>query len=326
LAERLTKKVNLEDIDQRILFGQNGVFLDIIKKAFDINVVDRGDILTLSGEEKEVRQAEAVISDLASYIRKNNQLNERYVLYSISMVKQSGVGPSDDLESGALVTSIVTKESIRPRTVGQKEYVQAMEKYDLVFAIGPAGTGKTFLAVAQAVAALKQKRVTRIVLCRPAVEAGESLGFLPGDIRAKVDPYLRPVYDALHEMLAADKIARLMELASIEIVPLAFMRGRTLNHSYVILDEAQNTTSAQMKMLLTRLGENSKAVVTGDITQIDLENKRESGLVKAQTILKGIQGIEFVYLTERDVVRHKLVSDVIKAYEKYENRPRGPKR
>ena len=326
MAERLTKKVNLEDIDQRILFGQNGVFLDIIKKAFDINVVDRGDILTLSGEEKEVRQAEAVISDLASYIRKNNQLNERYVLYSISMVKQSGVGPSDDLESGALVTSIVTKESIRPRTVGQKEYVQAMEKYDLVFAIGPAGTGKTFLAVAQAVAALKQKRVTRIVLCRPAVEAGESLGFLPGDIRAKVDPYLRPVYDALHEMLAADKIARLMELASIEIVPLAFMRGRTLNHSYVILDEAQNTTSAQMKMLLTRLGENSKAVVTGDITQIDLENKRESGLVKAQTILKGIQGIEFVYLTERDVVRHKLVSDVIKAYEKYENRPRGPKR
>lgn len=326
MAERLTKKVNLEDIDQRILFGQNGVFLDIIKKAFDINVVDRGDILTLSGEGKEVEQAEAVISDLASYIRKNNQLNERYVLYSISMVKQSGVGPSDDLESGALVTSIVTKESIRPRTVGQKEYVQAMEKYDLVFAIGPAGTGKTFLAVAQAVAALKQKRVTRIVLCRPAVEAGESLGFLPGDIRAKVDPYLRPVYDALHEMLAADKIARLMELASIEIVPLAFMRGRTLNHSYVILDEAQNTTSAQMKMLLTRLGENSKAVVTGDITQIDLENKRESGLVKAQTILKGIQGIEFVYLTERDVVRHKLVSDVIKAYEKYENRPRGPKR
>ena len=326
MAERLTKKVNLEDIDQRILFGQNGVFLDIIKKAFDVNVVDRGDVLTLSGEGKEVEQAEAVISDLASYIRKNNQLNERYVLYSISMVKQSGVGPSDDLESGALVTSIVTKESIRPRTVGQKEYVQAMEKYDLVFAIGPAGTGKTFLAVAQAVAALKQKRVTRIVLCRPAVEAGESLGFLPGDIRAKVDPYLRPVYDALHEMLAADKIARLMELASIEIVPLAFMRGRTLNHSYVILDEAQNTTSAQMKMLLTRLGENSKAVVTGDITQIDLENKRESGLVKAQTILKGIQGIEFVYLTERDVVRHKLVSDVIKAYEKYENRPRGPKR
>lgn len=326
MAQRLTKKVNLEDIDQRILFGQNGVFLDIIKKAFDVNVVDRGNILTLSGEEKEVQLAETVISDLVSYIRKNNQLNERYVLYSISMVKQSGVGPAGELESQTLVTSIVTKESIRPRTVGQKEYVQAMEKYDIVFSIGPAGTGKTFLAVAQAVAALKQKRVTRIVLCRPAVEAGESLGFLPGDIRAKVDPYLRPVYDALHEMLAADKIARLMELASIEIVPLAFMRGRTLNHSYVILDEAQNTTTAQMKMLLTRLGENSKAVVTGDITQIDLENKKESGLVKAQTILKGIQGIEFVYLTERDVVRHKLVTDVIKAYEKYENRPRGPKR
>ena len=168
-------------------------------------------------------------------------------------------------------------------------------------------------------AALKQKRVTRIVLCRPAIEAGESLGFLPGDIRAKVDPYLRPVYDALYEMVPADKISRLMELATIEIVPLAFMRGRTLNNSFVILDEGQNTTSAQMKMFLTRLGESSKAVVTGDITQIDLDRKKESGLIKSQGILKGIEGIQFIYLTERDVVRHRLVSDIIKAYEKYES-------
>ena len=326
MAERLTKKINLEGLDQRILFGQNGVFLDIIKKAFDINVVDRGDVISLTGRQKEVRQAETVINDLISYVRKNNQLDERYVLYAISMVKQNGVGPSEELESSALVTSIATRESIRPRTVGQKEYVQAMEKYDLVFAIGPAGTGKTFLGVAQAVAALKQKKVSRIVLCRPAVEAGETLGFLPGDIRAKVDPYLRPVYDALHEMLAADKIAKLMELATIEIVPLAFMRGRTLNNAYVILDEGQNTTTAQMKMFLTRLGERSKAVVTGDITQIDLENRKESGLIKSQSILKGIAGIEFVYLTERDVVRHKLVSDIIKAYDKYENRPREPRK
>ncbi len=320
MTERVTKKIDLAGVDQGLLFGQNGVYLDILKKAFEINVVDRGDMLTLSGEEKEVQQAETVINDLISYLRKNKQLNERYVLYSVSMVKQSGTGPADEMEIQSAVTSIVTRESIRPRTVGQKEYVQAMEKYDLVFAIGPAGTGKTFLAVAQAVAALKQKRVTRIVLCRPAIEAGESLGFLPGDIRAKVDPYLRPVYDALHEMVPADKIARLMELATIEIVPLAFMRGRTLNHSFVILDEGQNTTSAQMKMFLTRLGENSKAVVTGDITQIDLDRKKESGLIKSQGILKGIEGIQFVYLTERDVVRHKLVSDIIKAYEKYESK------
>ncbi len=319
MTERVTRKIDLAGVDQGILFGQNGVFLEILKKAFDINVVDRGDLLTLSGEEKEVQQAETVIYDLISYLRKNRQLNERYVLYSISMVKQSGVGPAGDLDVQNVVTSIATKESIRPRTVGQKEYVQAMEKYDLVFAIGPAGTGKTFLAVAQAVAALKQKRVSRIVLCRPAIEAGESLGFLPGDIRAKVDPYLRPVYDALYEMVPADKIARLMELATIEIVPLAFMRGRTLNNSFVILDEGQNTTSAQMKMFLTRLGESSKAVVTGDITQIDLDRKKESGLIKSQGILKGIEGIQFVYLTERDVVRHKLVTDIIKAYDKYES-------
>lgn len=326
MAKSIVRKIDLGEVDQRILFGQNGVFLDIIKKAFEINVVDRGDVLTLSGEEKEVQQAEAVISDLISYIRKNNQLNERYVLYSISIVKQSGVGPSEDLESQLLVTSISTKENIRPRTVGQKEYVQAMEEFDIVISIGPAGTGKTYLGVASAVSALKQKRVNRIVLCRPAVEAGESLGFLPGDIRAKVDPYLRPVYDALHEMLAADKIAKLMELGTIEIVPLAFMRGRTLNHSYVILDEGQNTTSAQMKMFLTRLGEGSRAVVTGDITQVDLENKRESGLIKAQTILHGIEGIKFVYLTERDVVRHKLVTDIIQAYERYETRGKEPKK
>jgi len=326
LPERLLRKVDLAGVDQRILFGQNGAFLGLIKNAFDIDLIDRGDTITLAGPETQVRPAEAVINDLISYVRKNNELNERYVLYSITMVKQSGIGPSNELASQSLVTSITTKESIRPRTVGQKEYVQAMEKFDIVLSIGPAGTGKTFLAVAQAVAALKQKRVSRIVLCRPAVEAGESLGFLPGDIRAKVDPYLRPVYDALHELLAADKIAKLMELATIEIVPLAFMRGRTLNHSYVILDEAQNTTSAQMKMFLTRLGEASKAVVTGDITQIDLENKKESGLVKAQTILHGIDGIQFVYLTERDVVRHRLVTDIIKAYDRYEGRAKETKK
>jgi phosphate starvation-inducible PhoH-like protein len=225
---------------------------------------------------------------------------------------------------GSIVTSIVTKERIKPRTIGQRNYTDAIQSYDIVFSIGPAGTGKTYLAVAMAVSALKKKRVSRVILVRPAVEAGESLGFLPGDIRAKVDPYLRPVYDALHDMLSSEKIRKLMEVGVIEIVPLAFMRGRTLNNSFVILDEAQNTTVAQMKMFLTRLGENSKAVVTGDVTQIDLDDKKASGLVQIQKILQGVKDIEFVYLTEKDVVRHRLVQEIIKAYEKYENRLTPP--
>jgi phosphate starvation-inducible PhoH-like protein len=235
------------------------------------------------------------------------------------MVKQNGIGPFNDLQVGSIVTSIVTKESIKPRTIGQKNYIRAIEGYDIVFSIGPAGTGKTYLGVAMAVSALKQKMVGRVILVRPAVEAGESLGFLPGDIRAKVDPYLRPVYDALHDMLSAEKIRKLMEMGIIEIVPLAFMRGRTLNNSFVILDEAQNTTVAQMKMFLTRLGVNSKAVITGDITQIDLEDKKASGLVQIQKILEGVEGIEFIYLTEKDVVRHPLVQEIIKAYQRYED-------
>jgi phosphate starvation-inducible PhoH-like protein len=236
------------------------------------------------------------------------------------MVKQDGIGPFNDLQVGSIVTSIVTREKIKPRTIGQKEYIKAIESCDLVFSIGPAGTGKTYLAVAMAVSALKKRMVARVILVRPAVEAGESLGFLPGDIRAKVDPYLRPVYDALHDMLSAEKIRKLMEMGVIEIVPLAFMRGRTLNNSFVILDEAQNATVAQMKMFLTRLGENSRAVVTGDITQIDLDDDKASGLVQIQRILEGVKGVEFIYLSERDVVRHRLVQEIIKAYERYENR------
>lgn len=319
MQKQLVKKLSLdEDIDQRVLFGQNGVFLRIIEEAFSIKIIARGETVTLEGAEKDVKQVETVIHDLISYLRKNNELSERYVLYSISMVKQNGVGPAEEIESAALITSIVTKESIKPRTVGQKEYVKAMETNDIVIVIGPAGTGKTYLAVATAVAALKQKKVNRIILCRPAVEAGESLGFLPGDIRAKVDPYLRPVYDALHEMLPADKIQKLMELGTIEIVPLAFMRGRTLNNSYIILDEAQNATLAQMKMFLTRAGENSKVIITGDITQIDLTDKKSSGLILCQKILEKVGGIKFVYLTDKDVVRHRLVAEIIKAFERYE--------
>jgi len=319
LKKKWVKKIDLGDVDQRILFGQGGSFLRMIESQFDAKIIARGDNVIIQGDEKEINQLEALFNALLTHLRKNNELSEKYLLYAISLVKEEEEGSPDNLQVSSLVTSIFTKEVIQPRTVGQKEYVQAMEEYDMVFSIGPAGTGKTYLAVAKAVAALKSKEVSRLVLVRPAVEAGESLGFLPGDIRAKVDPYLRPVYDALHDMLSADKIRRLMELGIIEIVPLAFMRGRTLNHAYVILDEAQNTTLAQMKMFLTRLGVNSRAVITGDITQIDLTDKKASGLVQIQKILSGIEGIEFVYLTEKDVVRHKLVQDIIRAYERFES-------
>jgi phosphate starvation-inducible PhoH-like protein len=314
-----TKKIDIGDVDQRLLFGQSGSFLRLIESQFDAQIIARGDSINLKGDEKEVGLLESLFTDLISHLRKNKELSERYVLYAISMVKQNGIGPFNDLQVGSIVTSIVTKESIKPRTIGQRNYVEAIERYDIVFSIGPAGTGKTYLGVAMAVSALKQKMVGRVILVRPAVEAGESLGFLPGDIRAKVDPYLRPVYDALHDMLSAEKIRKLMEMGVIEIVPLAFMRGRTLNNSFVILDEAQNTTVAQMKMFLTRLGVNSKAVITGDITQIDLEDKKASGLVQIQKILEGVEGIEFIYLTEKDVVRHQLVQEIIKAYQRYED-------
>lgn len=291
----------------------------MIESQFDAKIIARGDNIILEGKEKEIGQLEALLHNLITHLKKNKELSEKYLLYTISLVKEEEVSSINDLQVSTLVTSIFTKESIQPRTVGQRDYVRSMEQYDIVFSIGPAGTGKTYLAVAKAVAALKNKQVIRLVLVRPAVEAGENLGFLPGDIRAKVDPYLRPVYDALHDMLSAEKIRKLMELGIIEIVPLAFMRGRTLNSAYVILDEAQNTTVAQMKMFLTRLGVNSKAVITGDITQIDLEDKKASGLVQIQKILAGIEGIEFIYLTEKDVVRHKLVQDIIKAYDRYES-------
>jgi phosphate starvation-inducible PhoH-like protein len=314
------KTIDIGDVDQRLLFGQGGYYLRLIEDQFDAKIIARGDSILLEGEKGEINLLETLFSDLINQLKKDRKLSERYVLYSINMVKQNGIGPFNDLQVGAIVTSIVTQEKIKPRTIGQKDYISAIDSFDIVFSIGPAGTGKTYLAVAMAVSALKKRMVGRVILVRPAVEAGESLGFLPGDIRAKVDPYLRPVYDALHDMLPSEKIRKLMEMGIIEIVPLAFMRGRTLNNSFVILDEAQNTTVSQMKMFLTRLGENSKAVITGDITQIDLENKKTSGLVQIQKILNGVKGIQFVYLSDRDVVRHPLVQKIIKAYEKYENK------
>lgn len=316
-TEIANKTFSVEGIDQRLLFGQADSFLRIIESRFDAHIVARGDKVMIEGSAKSVDQVFQLLTDLVKRLSRGDYITDQYLNYAISMVLENGQGPAESISTEALLTSAL-KKAIKPKTIGQTRYVEAVDKRDIVFAIGPAGTGKTYLAVAMAVAELKAKRVNRIVFTRPAVEAGESLGFLPGDIRAKVDPYLRPVYDALYDMMQPDKIRGLLEVGIIEIAPLAFMRGRTLNEAFVVLDEAQNTTSAQMKMFLTRIGEKSKAVITGDITQIDLPDKHTSGLVKVQKILSGIDGIEFVYLTEKDVIRHRLVQSIIKAYERHE--------
>ena len=317
-SKQSQRVIPLEGCDPRVLFGRHGVFLSLIEARFGVQVVARGDEMVATGDPEPLDLVDRLFSDLFQHIEKTGELSERYLHYAMTQVAEGGEGPSSRLQPTPDLSG-VGRQRIIPKTLGQKEYLDAMENYDITFCIGPAGTGKTYLAVAMAVAEMKAKLVDRVFLARPAVEAGESLGFLPGDIRAKVDPYLRPVYDALHEMLPLDKIRRLMENGTIEIVPLAFMRGRTLNHSFVILDEAQNTTSAQMKMFLTRLGEHSKAVITGDVTQIDLERPSSSGLLSAPRILKGIKGIGHVLLTEKDVVRHPLVSAIIQAYEREEN-------
>jgi len=319
--ETAVRTFTVEGIDQRILFGQNDAFLRAIESRFLSKIVARGDKVIVEGPPADIERVFRLLGDLVTRIKQGDYITEQYLNYAIAMVKEDGYGPAEVISTESLLTSAL-KKVIKPKTVGQTRYVEAIGRSDIVFSIGPAGTGKTYLAVAMAVAELKANKVTRLIFTRPAVEAGESLGFLPGDIRAKVDPYLRPIYDALYDMLQPDKIRKLLEIGVIEIAPLAFMRGRTLNEAFVVLDEAQNTTSAQMKMLLTRIGEKSKAVITGDITQIDLDDRRASGLVRVQKILKGIPGIEFVYLSEKDVVRHQLVQSIIKAYEKYEKHQR----
>jgi len=317
IAERKSLVFDVHDIDQRLLFGQNDVFLRLLETRFAVRIVARGDRVVVEGEPGEVDLVMRLLQDLVTRIKQGDYVTEQYLNYAVAMVRENGRGPAGEISTEALLTSAL-KKVIKPKTIGQTRYVETVSRNDIVFSIGPAGTGKTYLACAMAVAELKTKRVNRVVFTRPVVEAGESLGFLPGDVRAKVDPYLRPVYDALYDMLQPDKIRNLMEVGVIEIAPLAFMRGRTLNQAFVVLDEAQNCTQAQMKMFLTRIGEESRAVITGDITQIDLANRRDSGLVRVQSVLKGIPGIEFVYLTDKDVVRHHLVQKIIKAYERYE--------
>lgn len=309
--------INVDNIEQVLaLFGSCDENINIIQRQYNVMVLSRGTDIKISGEEKSVERAHKVIESLLSMQRKGEKINEQSIHYVIAMYSD---GLDDELKelSNDGICLTATGKVIRPKTVGQKKYVDAIKKNTIVLGIGPAGTGKTYLAVAMAVKAFKAHEITRIILTRPAVEAGENLGFLPGDMQDKVDPYLRPLYDGLFETLGAEGFARHMEKGTIEVAPLAYMRGRTLDDAFIILDEAQNTTNEQIKMFLTRLGSNSKMVITGDITQIDLSDKRKCGLIEAIKVLRGIEDIYVHRFDEKDVVRHKLVMDIIKAYEKY---------
>ncbi|WP_374721693.1 PhoH family protein [Peribacillus tepidiphilus] len=296
------------------LFGISDSNLKVLEDELNISIVTRGGTISVGGESTAAEAAYEIISTLLKVIRKGIQISGRDVLYAIELSKKGTLEYFHEIYEEEIMKNAKGK-SIRIKTLGQKQYVQAIKKKDLVFGIGPAGTGKTYLAVVMAVHALKNGYVKKIILTRPAVEAGESLGFLPGDLKEKVDPYLRPLYDALHDILGIDHTGRLLERGIIEIAPLAYMRGRTLDDAFVILDEAQNTTQAQMKMFLTRLGFGSKMVITGDRSQIDLPRGVKSGLVAAEEILKNVKEIGFIYLEQTDVVRHPLVGKIIQAYE-----------
>ena len=327
MAER---KVLLAGVDTMQLLGFNDANLQLIEDRFDATITVRGDLLTVRGADGETAKIEKIFKELIYILNKNGNLAPNDVDTVIDLVTVNGSVPEAPRQISAEESDfaiLYTKVGIiKPRTPGQKVYIQQIRKNDIVFAIGPAGTGKTYLAVAMAVAALKSRDVTKVVLARPAVEAGENLGFLPGDLQEKVDPYLRPLYDALDDMLSAERFRSYMEKRIIEIVPLAYMRGRTLHNAFVILDEAQNATAMQMKMFLTRLGAHSRAVITGDVTQIDLPQSTISGLVQIQDILKSIQGVGFAYFDRNDVVRHRLVKDIIDAYDRFNTTNGGTKK
>ncbi|OQY52904.1 MAG: phosphate starvation-inducible protein PhoH [Desulfobacteraceae bacterium 4572_89] len=313
------KKLEFQNIElAKKLFGYHNIHLEKISKTFNVAINSRGNTLTLSGDEQNINTAETLICQLYDLLKEKFTLTPANLDAAINSIKRNTQAP---LKNIFLHTVFVTakNKSIVPRNITQHIYVNAIKSNDILFSIGPAGTGKTYLAMAMAVAAFSKGKVKKIILTRPAVEAGEALGFLPGDLADKIDPYLRPLYDALYDMLDFDKARAYIEQDIIEIAPLAFMRGRTLNNAFIILDEAQNTTSQQMKMFLTRIGYGSKAIVTGDITQIDLPTGKKSGLVEAKKILTLIQGIEFIYFSKEDVVRHQIVSDIIGAYEKNKN-------
>ena len=305
-----------DDIDRQTLFGSMDANLQLIREATGVDIIQRDDGLTLKGPARHMQDARKILEELETMIRKGEKIDSQKLHYVIAL-ESEGVSYGEHNVSGDTIAFTCQGRPIKPKTIGQKRYVNSIRKRDVVFAIGPAGTGKTYLAVAMAVRAMKNKEVQKIILARPAVEAGENLGFLPGDLQDKVDPYLRPLYDALYDMLGREKALALKEKEIIEVVPLAYMRGRTLDDAFIILDEAQNTTREQMKMFLTRMGFGSKIVVTGDVTQIDLPKGRRSGLVEAEKILKDVKGIDFCYLKGVDVVRHEMVKRIISAYDEY---------
>lgn len=319
MAEQLVEmNQQLENTNEAIaLFGVNDAHLKVIERELNVSIVTRGETVHVSGAVETVTLVEKILQQLLVVIRKSISISERDVAYAIQLAQQGKIAQFEELYEEEIFKTAKGK-SIRVKTMGQRRYIHAMKKNDIVFGIGPAGTGKTYLAVVMAVRALKQGYVKKIILTRPAVEAGENLGFLPGDLKEKVDPYLRPLYDALHDILGQEYTQRMMERGVIEIAPLAYMRGCTLDDSFVILDEAQNTTGAQIKMFLTRLGFSSKMVITGDPSQVDLPKGVKSGLSIAANILSGVSGLSFITLEQTDVVRHPLVQRIIEAYDKME--------
>jgi phosphate starvation-inducible protein PhoH and related proteins len=316
----LKRSISVPENSVETLFGSYDENLKHFESTFNVRIRTQGHEILAEGDPPGPENVERVVNQLSSLSRDGYKVTTTDVKTAADLVAQD---PSVDLREHFLKGSLTPagKRRVAPKTINQRRYLDAIEAQDIVFGIGPAGTGKTYLAMAQAVAFLVAKKVSRIILARPAVEAGEKLGFLPGDLQEKVNPYLRPLYDALYDMLDVERVARYIERGTIEIAPIAFMRGRTLNDSFVILDEAQNTTSEQMKMFLTRLGFGSKAVITGDVTQIDLPTGRPSGLIEAMKVVNDIEGISFIYFDERDVVRHRLVQQIVKAYEAYTNGP-----
>ena len=320
MAEKIKHSLVFQDNDETMaIMGKFDCNLTLMEESFHISIIPQGTLLILEGERAGVQKATALIEELRKIHQSGHRISTQEFEYALNLAREGQHSVLGEIFQD-LVYVTGRGKKIKPRTLGQRDYVQAIRTYDIVFGIGPAGTGKTYLAMAMALSALKDKSVHRIVLTRPAVEAGEHLGFLPGDMQEKVDPYLRPLYDALYDLLGLETFQKYMEKGIIEVAPLAFMRGRTLDDSFVILDEAQNTTSEQMKMFLTRLGFGSRAVITGDITQVDLPGGKCSGLKQVQGVLKGVDGINFYYLTAKDVVRHPLVQKIILAYDVYQHK------
>jgi len=323
LKNVIKKEIFIKNKDElRELFGKYDENLKLVNQYFSVKISTQNDSkLVITGIKREVNSSSKIIEGLLSIIREGHPLSMSQVKYHIEMTKKKQTLDWKLLYKDVIYVFKKEKE-IRPKTLGQKKLIDAVKKNEIIFAIGPAGTGKTYLAVAMALSALKNEEVSRIILVRPAVEAGESLGYLPGDLMEKIDPYFRPLYDAMYEMMPSEKFQKYMERGIIEIAPLAYMRGRTLNDSFIILDDAQNTTLGQMRMFLTRFGFGSKVIINGDITQVDLPQKENSGLIKVAKILRNIDGIEFIYLTDQDVVRHRLVQEIIRAYDREDSQNR----